>query len=44
LKRRQRERKRWSARGVSLSDLHIKRRRNKRERRKGSFGQNSFEF
>jgi hypothetical protein len=30
--------------GVSLSDLQRKRRINKRERRKWSFGRNSFEF
>jgi hypothetical protein len=38
LKRGQRERERWSARVITLSDLQRKRRRNKRRRIKGSFG------
>jgi hypothetical protein len=38
LKRGQRERKRVVGQGVSLSDLQRKIRRNKRERRKESFG------
>jgi hypothetical protein len=44
LKRGQRERKGMVGQGVSLSDLQRKRRRNRRERRKELFGQNSFEF
>jgi hypothetical protein len=44
LKRRQRERKRWSARGVSLSDLQRRRRRSKRERRKGHLAEIHLNF
>jgi hypothetical protein len=41
---RERERKRWSARGVTLGDLQRRRIRIKRRRRKGSLGRNSLEF
>jgi hypothetical protein len=40
----QRERKRWSARGVSLSDLQRREEETREKEERRSFGQNSSEF